>query len=235
VIAVLVPVLDRPHRVGPLVESIDQASRFVTRVVFLVTDGDDAQLAACLDTDAMTVVVPFGLDGGDYARKINYGVTVTDEPWLFQAADDLRFHHGWDTTALDAGLPHIGVVGTNDLGNPLTKAGRHATHSLIRRTYVEEHGTIDEPGKALHEGYHHCWVDNELVETAVHRRGWASARRSCVEHMHPIWPVDRRSRERKGQDDATYRRGQARYRDDHRLFMSRRPLWGRSPGRRSGA
>lgn len=225
-IAVLVPVLDRPERAAPLVESIDAASTLVTRVVFLVTDGDDAQLAACLATDAMTVVVPFPLDGGDYARKVNYGVLCTEEPWLLQAGDDLAFHPGWDTEALalDTG-PHVGVIGTNDLGNPLVKQGRHSTHSLIRRAYVEEHGTIDEPGKALHEGYWHCWVDNELIETAKRRRAYYAARRSHVEHLHPIWPVRGHSRERKGTDDATYQRGQLRYREDHALYMARRGMW----------
>jgi len=217
-IAVLVPVLDRPERVGPLVASIEAASTLVTRIVFLVSPADDVQLAACLATDAMTVVVPFALEGGDYARKINYGVELTDEPWLFQAGDDLSFHRGWDREAMRlAERPTAHVIGTNDLGNPMVRSGAHSTHSLIRRAYIEEQGTIDEPGKALHEGYWHCWVDNELIETAKSRNAYFAARRSCVEHLHHIW--------RKGTDDATYRRGQERYTVDHRLFQRRRPLW----------
>lgn len=217
-IAVLVPVLGRPERAAPLVASVEEASTLVTRVVFLVTDGDDAQLAACLATDAMTVVVPFALGGGDYARKINYGVLCTDEPWVLQAGDDLRFHRGWDREALRIGeRPAAHVIGTNDLGNPLVRSGAHSTHSLIRRAYIEERGTIDEPGKALHEGYWHCWVDNELVETAKSRNAYFAARRSRVEHLHHIW--------RKGTDDETYRRGQRQYNQDAALFKSRRPLW----------
>jgi hypothetical protein len=184
-----------------------------------VTGGDDAQQAACLDTDAATVVVPFPLESGDYARKINYGVLCTHAPWVFQASDDLFFHPGWDDEALSVAVGHTGayVVGTNDMGNPLVRSGRHSTHSLIWREYIEEQGTIDEPGKALHEGYWHCWVDNELIETAKSRRAYFAARRSRVEHLHHIW--------HKGTDDATYRRGQQRYKADHDLFMSRRSLW----------
>ena len=219
------PVLERPERAASLVADVTAASKLVDEIVFLVSPADDAQLAACLATDAMTVEVPFALDGGDYARKINYGVLCTESPWIFQASDDLVFHRGWDEIALSfAAREHVGVIGTNDLGNPLVRSGKHSTHSLIRRTYIEEQGTIDEPGKALHEGYWHCWVDNELIETAHARSAYVAARKSLVEHMHPIWR-DRRGGGRKGADDATYRRGQERYQEDNRLFRERRPLW----------
>ncbi len=224
-IAILVPVLDRPARAAPLVDSINASSTLVDEVVFLVTPGDVEQHFAASRTHARVEVVPFDLAGGDYARKINYGVTITKSPWVLQASDDLLFHPGWDeqALALDTG-EHVGVIGTNDLGNPMVKSGRHATHSLIRRAYIEQ-GTIDEPGKALHEGYWHCWVDNELIETAKSRRAYYAARKSHVEHLHPIWPVKGHSRERKGTDDATYQRGQERYATDFKLFQKRRPLW----------
>lgn len=217
-IVILIPALGRPERVAPLFESALEATSVPVRVLYLLSDGDDATLAAAQSAGVDWVVVPFPLAGGDYARKINHGIAVTQEPFILQAADDLRFHRGWDASALELmQREHVGVVGTNDLGNPLVRSGRHATHSLLRRSYVEEQGTIDEPGKALHEGYFHCWVDNELVETALARRAWAAARRSRVEHLHHIW--------RKGTDDDTYRRGQLRYHEDHALFKERRPLW----------
>lgn len=222
-IAVLVPVLERPERAAPLVESIREASTVGVRIVFLCTYWSDMLAAQEAGADE-AITVPFALEGGDYARKINYGFTVTSEPWCLQAADDLRFHRGWDEEALRIGVNAAAcVIGTNDLGNPLVKQGRHATHSLIRRSYVEELGTIDEPGLALHEGYWHCWVDNELVETAKHRRVYFAARRSFVEHLHHIWPDGHGGR--KGSDDATYRRGQERYKADHALYVERRPLW----------
>lgn len=229
-IAVLVPVLGRPGRAAPLVASITAASTLVDEIVFLATSTDRAQIEAARRTGARVEIVPFPLDGGDYARKINHGVDLSTAPWIFQAGDDLRFERGWDVRALgkDTG-PHVGVIGTNDLGNPLVKAGRHATHSLIRRAYVAERGTIDEPGKALHEGYWHCWVDNELIETATHRRAFAAARDAIVEHLHPIWPDGAGGR--KGRDDPTYRRGQKRYHEDAALFRARRRLWRVLPGR----
>ena len=230
-IAVLVPVLDRPQRAAPLVESLWRSSSLVDEVVFLVTPGDIDEQRAAARTHARVEVVPFDLAGGDYARKINYGVTITKSPWIFQAGDDIVFHPRWDEIAMERAeaTPSAAVIGTNDLGNPLVRRGMHSTHSLIRRAYIEERGTIDEPGKALHEGYWHCWVDNELIETAKHRRAYFPARRSIVEHMHWIWGDGEGGR--KGRDDATYRRGQRHYNEDHALFRKRRVLWrGRLPG-----
>jgi hypothetical protein len=227
-IAVIVPALHRPERVVPLMESLHEASRVPVRLLFILSPGDDATVTACDAAGVTHVTTPFPLAGGDYARKINLGIDITREPWILQASDDLHFHPGWDECALTVGESvAAGVVGTNDLGNPLVKQGRHATHSLIRRAYVDEHGTIDEPGKALHEGYWHCWVDNELIETAKSRRAYFAARRSFVEHLHPIWPDGKGGR--KGTDDATYRRGQKHYRDDHHLYLQRRSLWGSRP------
>jgi hypothetical protein len=227
VIAVLVPALGRPERVAPFRESWESASRVEGSLLWIVSPGDEATMAACAVAGVSCVEATFPLAGGDYARKINLGVDLTLEPWVFQAGDDLRFHDGWDEEALRIGQsnPAAYVVGTNDLGNPLVKAGKHATHSLIARDYIEEQGTIDEPGKALHEGYWHCWVDNELIETAKARRAYWAARRSKVEHLHHIW--------RKGRNDATYRRGQERYHEDHLLFLERRPLWQARSVRRS--
>ena len=56
----------------------------------------------------------------------------------------------------------------------------------MAREYVDR-GTIDEPGKLLHEGYPHEYVDDEFVQTAKKRGAWAFAEASIVEHLHPSW------------------------------------------------
>lgn len=218
-IAVLVPALNRPQRVGPLAQSLRTASRTEVRLLYIVSPGDTATPLACKKHGVDFVVTPFPLAGGDYARKINLGVDITTEDWILQAGDDIQFGHGWDEEILTFAVqrPAAHVIGTNDLGNPLVKRGQHSTHSLISREYIVEQGTIDEPGKALHEGYWHCWVDNELIETAKARGVYFADRRCHIEHLHHIW--------RKGADDRTYQRGQQRYHEDHLLFMERRPLW----------
>ena len=169
------------------------------------------------------IITPFERKPGDYARKINLGVTLTDEPLIFLGADDLKFHNAWFELALRQLKGHIGVVGTNDMGSRRAQTGQHSTHSLVTRTYIEKFGTIDELGKALHEGYDHNFVDDELVQTAKYRRAWASARDSHVEHLHPHW--------RKGSQDETYILGRRQYAQDREYFNSRCPLWGQTSQR----
>jgi hypothetical protein len=220
-VAVLVPVLARPQRAKPLADSLRETCGGHVRLIFLCTPGDDAEIKACRKVRwATTEVVPFARGPGDYARKINYGVTITDEPWLFHGADDLRFHEAWLERAMETAAAGFSVVGTNDLGNRSVLSGRHSTHSLVARSYIEEVGTVDEPGKMLHEGYRHNFCDTELVQAAQLRGQFKSAHRAVVEHLHPHW--------RKADMDATYQLGLADFAHDARLFHWRRQrVWGK--------
>lgn len=218
-VVLLCPVLARPERVRGLLDSV-AASIVETpvRCLFIASAHDDAELRALGEHAAEHVVVPWPWGPGDYARKINHGYAVTDEPWMFLAADDLRFRPGWaDATLAVARKSGARVIGTNDLGNPQVIAGRHSTHTLVARSYVDKLGTIDEPGKVLHEGYSHNFVDDELVGTAKSRGEWRFAKRAVVEHLHPSWG--------KGAVDPTYQLGRAGFDEDHALFMERRALW----------
>jgi hypothetical protein len=216
--AILVPVLNRPDAAAPLVESVRETTD--SPVVFLCSPRDHDEIRACRRAsrkhrNVRSMVVPWVNGPGDYSRKVNYGIRHTTESWLFQAADDLRFHEGWLDAALAvADATGCRVIGTNDLGNPRVMRGRHATHSLVARSYVQERGTWDEPGVLLHEGYRHNFCDDEMVLTATWRKEFAFARDSVVEHLHPNW--------RKGVDDDTYRRGMTGFQQDRALFQSRR-------------
>jgi hypothetical protein len=210
-VAILVPVLRRPHRVKPLLDSIAAATPTPYRVLFLCDPNDAAELRAVRATDA-----DFLDCGGKYSAKINLGVRLTQEPLIFLGADDLEFHPGWLEAAAGRLTDTIGVVGTNDLGNRRVIAGEHATHSLVARWYAEL-GTIDRSDWLLHEGYDHNFVDNEFVETAKSRHAWAFARDSIVEHLHPLWG--------KGEPDEIYDKGMAHFRADRRHFVHRVPLW----------
>lgn len=212
-VVVLVPMLHRAHRVEPLLETITSTAP-EARVVFVCSPGDTDVLQAVADLEHITVPGP---NPGDYARKINAGVRHTSEPLVFMAADDLKFHPGWleaATARLDDG---IGVVGTNDLGSKRVMAGQHSTHSLVTREYVDRFGTIDQPGVALHEGYPHEYVDDELVQTAMRRNAWAFASDSIVEHLHPSWG--------KAPSDELYDQQGARMRAGYQLYRKRRRLW----------
>ena len=220
-IAILVPVLNRPQNAQPLVDSIRRGSDEPHQIIFLCSPGDNEEMLACLDTRADVDVVGFQNGPGDWAKKINHGFTITQSEFCLLGADDLRFHSGWDIEALEVADGFgAGVIGTNDLGNATVMRGLHSTHPLVRRSYVEEQGTIDEVGKCLHEGYSHQWVDNELIQTAQMRGEWAFAPNSLVEHMHPYW--------KKSKMDSTYEKALSTSKEDHALFQQRRFLWSRA-------
>jgi hypothetical protein len=215
-LVILVPVLGRPHRVEPLLASIERATPGA-RVLFLADPGDNEEISAVqMASDRQVCRVELDTGGGNYARKINRGVQLTDEPLLFLGADDLDFKVGWLEEAKTELQPGIGVVGTNDLGSRRVMEGLHATHSLVTRAYAEL-GTIDEAGKLLHEGYPHEFVDDEFVATAKHRGAWAFASDSHVEHLHPNWG--------KAPMDRLYRGQRRRMRVGRQIFLRREPLW----------
>jgi hypothetical protein len=132
-------------------------------------------------------------------------------------ACDLRFHAGWIEAAVAELGPGIGVVGTNDLGSKRVIAGNHSTHSLVTRDYVDRFGTIDRPGIALHEGYLHEFVDDEFVQTAMHRNAFAFAFDAHVEHLHPAWG--------KAPSDRSYEQAPFRMRMGRKLYRQRQHLW----------
>lgn len=222
---IAVPVLGRPHRVGPLLDSIEAATPEAHRVLFIANKGDDPEIAAVNGAGAELLVMPYRhrpvdweRQPGDWARKLNRAVRESDEEFVFLAADDLDFHPGWLPAALARMVDGIGVVGTNDLGSPRVIAGLHATHNLISRVYVEQHGTIDERGKALCELYPHEGCDDELVQTAKYRNAWAFASDSVVEHLHPNWG--------KAQPDEIYRLQRQRMKVGLYIYDQRKRLWG---------
>jgi hypothetical protein len=239
-LVIVVPTI-RPHRIAPTLESAKAATPDA-RVLFVVDHDDTATQQAVqavasgpgavggphthlLSTDGVDLLL---CDGG-WPKKINAGIAASTEPLIFTGADDLDFREGWFEAAApriqdpaEAGGRNgcIGVVGTNDLGNPRVMAGKHATHFLVARWYAEW-GTVDEPGKLLHEGYEVEFSDDELIATAKVRGCWAMALDAEVEHLHPVWGKG----DEKAQDDPSYNRIKDRMARGRAIFNSRKPLW----------
>lgn len=214
-LVILVPVLDRPHRVAPLLDSIEAATPGRPSVLFL-TDGRGADFEEIerQEDEHPGVLVLVNPDGGTYAEKINRGLEVTEGQLAFLGADDLEFRPGWLEAAKSRLTDRVKVVGVNDLLRRRAKRRDHATHFLVDRSY---YGTIDEPDKLLHEGYGHCFVDDELIATAKKRGVYAYAPDSQVRHLH--WMS------RSAPDDDTYRKGRERFEQDRTLFHERSALW----------
>lgn len=217
-IVILVPVLNRPHRVQPLLENITQVTVNPHRVLFIATRGDRAEINALEESGADYILHGERVGFSNYAKKINLGYRSSHEAFIFTGADDLLFHENWDVHAM-LGFADVrtGVVGTNDLGNPRVLAGEHSTHSLVSRRYADEYGTIEHKGEVYAEVYHHLYVDDEFVATAKHRNAWAFARDSHVEHLHPHVG--------KGELDKTYLQGFKQVKQDQRRFKARSRLW----------
>lgn len=222
-VAVIVPVLGRPQNAAPFMQSL-RASTGLATVHAIVGDDDPksmrATAAAWRDAGAETISGRTSADAEHtavtFAEKVNVGYRYTRQPWLFITGDDVAFRPGWlDHAQHVASTQKASVIGTNDLGNPRVMSGEHATHLLISRAYVDEHGASwDGPGVVCHEGYRHWFVDDEIVTAAKQRDEWAMALGSEVEHLHPLWG--------KAETDPVYERGQSYGEADGQLFLTRR-------------
>lgn len=187
-----------------------RASTGLAELWFVVDDEDHAAIAKPYGN---TIIRP-----GSYAVKANEAFRQLESngtPWLKLVGDDVRFHPGWlDHAQHVAGLYAADVVGSNDLANPRVTAGDHATHFMVRKTYVTERGgSWDGPGVLAHEGYRHWFVDDEIVTVAKRRGVFQSALGSIVEHMHPIAG--------KADNDAVYDLGAKWADNDERTFRQR--------------
>lgn len=216
-IDVVIPMLGRPESVEPLLASLKPEDGIEFVPIFVVSPDDHDVRYAVEQSGENHIVMARPPEGGDFARKTNTAFRATAGAWVFLGASDLRFHEGWARTAIKVGEEYnAGVVGTDDMGNPAVKAGKHSTHALVRRGYIETTGGgWDGPGVVYHEGYFHQYVDTELVVAAQARGRWVFAHGSKVEHLHPFW--------HKGEMDDTYRRAlhSAMGRRDAKLFRSR--------------
>ena len=216
---VIVPTLNRAHRVRPLLDSLEACDDDRVDLVFVATEGDRDQLKAIRKARADFLTI--SPEDESWAKKVNLAFRELVLPggyeWALLGADDLVFHPGWYDAVLEAhARSDACVVGTNDGHNARVLAGKHSTHPVVNAAYWAC-GTIDEPNCVCHSGYRHWWVDAELVETARARGTYVHAHDAFVEHMHPIYGG--------AKDDDTYRLGQSFIARDRRLFMSRRRLW----------
>lgn len=226
-VAVIVPVMERPQNAQPFMTSLRASTGLAT--AYAVCDADDEETieawrAAGAQTILREVTWPADNEGaegnvraksGTFAEKVNFAYGKTSEPWLFTCGDDVSFFPGWlDHAQHVAKSLEASVVGTNDQANARVMSGEHATHLLIRRSYVDEVGASwDEPGVVCHEGYRHNFVDDEIVTAAKTRGVWQMALGSVVPHRHPVFGT--------AEEDDVYRLGASSYEQDGKLFRAR--------------
>lgn len=228
-IAIVVPVLNRPLLAQPLADNIRAATTVDHELWFVCSPKDTGELDAVRATGERHFVVAWDPGHGDFARKVNHAARWVNADWVFQAADDVTFEPGWDVAVLAcAEATGALVIGTQDSGNPEVKRGRHSTHTLIARSYIKDPGaSMDGPGTAFSTAYAHQWCDTELCQLAMARGVWAFCDEARVTHHHPFWaPRGRRGAGADGLDD-TYRLGMGPAAQDSRVFRRRQRMWTR--------
>jgi len=210
---VIVPVLHRPQNVKPFMESL-RASTGLARAWFVCEEGDDVQADEVRSYGGNVL-----FHSGSFAKKANFAFdqlsALSEAQWVFLAGDDVKFRPGWLDHCFEVARRYKAkVVGTNDLANPRVMRGEHATHMLVERAYVMEKGASwDGPGVLCHEGYHHWFVDDELVTVAKQNGVFQVALGSEVEHVHPMVG--------KAPNDAVYDLGADKSQEDEKLFKAR--------------
>ncbi len=207
---VLVPVLNRPQNAVPFMVSLDEPRA----KVYVITEPDDvATRKAWQMADAYVITSP---TAHTFAEKVNTGYPHTTAPFVLLAGDDARFTPGWLDQAMGtASLSRAAVIGTNDEANRRVVRGSHTCHPIIRRSYIDHVGASwDGPGVICHEGYHHNYVDDEIVAAAKQRGVWVFSPNCVIRHLHPVWGT--------AENDATYRHGSEHRDADRALFNSRR-------------
>lgn len=211
-IAVIVPVLRRPHRIVDLLNSFYLSGHTGRANIYFVADDDDEEELAELRRVNANMIINNSL-WRTFAVKCNLGYRETDEPWLLFIGDDVEFHHGW----LDAAFANddgSAFISTNDMFNRGVLAGLHATHPIIRRDWLDEHGASwDGPGTVCHTGYRHWYVDNEWTAVARAANQFRYAPECVIEHLHPLAG--------KAPTDDVYRLGQDHTIGDRQLYLDR--------------
>ena len=215
-ISILVPTLNRPEALAPLIHSIRTTTpRDRYEIVFVLDHGDvrSHQALRSFHHDVRVVVAD-----GTYPQKINAGYDESVGDLILPTADDVRFHPDWYELAMQEFANWVCVVGTNDL-SPVTENGEHVTMPIVRRSYIEDPGAVlGETGTVFNEDYHHNFVETELWQLAVYRKVTRWSKEIVIEHLHPDWG--------KREEDATDQKGmRSHFDEDAAIFYERAAAW----------
>jgi hypothetical protein len=213
-LSVIVPVMKRPQNAVLFMRSLRRTDA-APRTVYAVCDEEDEQTIAAWAQEGAVIVI--SRYGSSFPRKAQYAYEeMAPTTWVFLCGDDVSPKDGWWREAMKVAEmePDACLISTNDLHNPFVTAGIHATHPIIKTSWIDECGASwDGPGSIAHMGYHHAYVDNEWTEKAKMDDVFAPALASIVEHRHPTWGT--------APWDDTYGRGIEKYAEDGLLFETR--------------
>lgn len=207
---IYIPTL-RTERIESIVENISNTTLIPYRIYFILEKSDFERLNGLQRKELL-----LNKRSPTYAGAINSAYEQTDGKFFFCGADDLKFYPDWASIALEK-MDEYSVVGTNDMLNIHVKAGDHATHYLVKRSYIEKYGgTIDDSYPVLYE-YLHNYCDTEFIQTAIKRHEFIPCLDSVVKHEH--WTNN------KAKMDDVYQKSHETKTQDLETFNSRSCLW----------
>jgi hypothetical protein len=213
-VAVIVPVMRRPHSVRSLITSY-RKSGAVGKLYFIVDHDDHAERKAIGDVFGSEIINYDPLK--TFARKCNLGYHNTTEPWLLFVGDDVVFHPNWQQEALKNS--DKALISTNDMLNGAVQTGDHTVHPIVKRSFIDNVGlSFDGPGTVCHEGYGHMFVDNEWTYIAKREGQFCFEPNAVVEHIHYFKYAER--------EDEVSRIGQRSFQSDKDLWFKRLEQYG---------
>jgi hypothetical protein len=137
-VAVIVPVLRRPHRAAPFMASLLESTNRAS--VYAVVSVDDAESQSAWLAAGASALSSWQTT---FPEKVNLAYEMTGEPWLFLTGDDVVFHIGWlDELLRVAAETGAQVVGSNDLANLAAHADLAAVHRRAGRVVGRPRGGV---------------------------------------------------------------------------------------------
>lgn len=202
-IAIIIPTLNRAHKLPALLQNIKEVTKTPHRVYFVIEKTDEKSSATLDGLDCETVVGSYG----SCAKAMNAGYLTAQEPYVFTGNDDLKFKEGWDTALLEA-AKKFPIVGINQ-GD-----GKTTCFTLVERKFIEENsGVYDKPNALYHE-YGSQYCDTEHADYAKARRVWGEVGEPLIQHEHPTFGM--------GEHDQTYEKNGKSYEQDMQTYQRRR-------------
>lgn len=208
--AILVPSLNRPQNLRPLIANIHANTPEEHFLLFAVSD---QQSKTILDEEGEWYLDDSDVEDRRYVTRMNKLISyIADAQSIFFGSDDVVHHPYWLSNALAVMDKGPSVVVVNDMHNP------NGTQAVVRSTYLRR-AVFDAPGLAFHPGYRHNFADNEMFFTAMRRGEYARSHGSFVEHLHPI-----HQSENSAPWDATYHNALRGWAEDEARWRQRRVL-----------
>lgn len=197
-VAVMIATLWRHERLPALADNFRSSTQWPSTLYFLCEDYDKDSIQTVISLkDKGLPVCLVVCNGNTPTIAFNQGFLATEEPYLYFTGDDVEFKDFWLEEAMRHFEPGTEVVATWDGFYENGKSGY-----LFTRSYITDHGTIDEKGKVFHSGYGHTHCDTEFYYTAVYRGIFRFARNAEVKHWNIHHPGTKYSSDATSEKEA---------------------------------